>query len=334
MRREKIIIFGPSWVGDMVMAKSLFTNLKKRNPLCEIHLIAPNWSVGLAEKFDEVDKVIKTSFAHGRLDLLKRLQLSIQLRKNKYDECIFLVNSFKSLFSIMFSAIPLRTGFDGEFRRFFLNNSYKNTKNPTVEKFVQLSASKNYKNPKIINPHLKFSKAQGISFLKVRKIPTKKLIIIAGGAEFGPAKILPLEKYGYIATKLLNNGLNILLVGSSNDQYVNNQINQFTNNRCYDITGQTSLSNIVDVIGLSSYFLSNDSGLMHIAAALNVNQESFFGSSDPKNTPPMNINAQINYLNLECSPCFKRNCPLGHFDCMNLINEKEIADRILCKIKK
>ena len=119
-----------------------------------------------------------------------------------------------------------------------------------------------------------------------------------------------------------------------NDITVNQKINKLTKNKCFDITGKTSLAECIDVISCAQYFLSNDSGLMHIAAALNVPQDSFFGSSDPKNTPPLNNKAIVNYLNLDCSPCFERQCPLKHFDCMNKIDEKEISKRIICLLNK
>ncbi|MGA0730427.1 MAG: lipopolysaccharide heptosyltransferase II, partial [Methylophilaceae bacterium] len=200
MNREKILIFGPSWVGDMMMAKSLFSNLKKRNPKCIIHLAAPRWSIDIANRFSEIDKTIPLDFSHGKLDLIKRVRLSLSLRKEKYDECIFLVNTFKSLFSILFANIKLRTGYIGERRGLFLNNAFQNNVLPTIEKFTALSRSKSYK-PKIISPSIEFDKTRGIKFLSKRKIPHHKLVVIAGGAEYGPAKILPQQKYAHIAIK-------------------------------------------------------------------------------------------------------------------------------------
>ena len=316
------------------MAKSLFSNLKKRNPRCIIHLAAPRWSIDIANRFPEIDKIIPLDFSHGKLDLIKRVSLSLSLRKEKYDECIFLVNTFKSLLSILFANIKLRTGYIGERRGLFLNNAFRNNTLPTIEKFNALSRSKDYNKPKIITPSIKFDKTRGIRFLSKRKIPHHKLVFIAGGAEYGPAKILPQQKYAHIAIKLLEKGFHILLVGSKNDEKINHHINELTNFQCFDITGKTSLKDCIDIFSLAKYFLSNDSGLMHIAAALKLNQESFFGSSDPKHTPPVNKYSFINYLNLECSPCFKRECPLNHFNCMNLINESEVANRIICAMKK
>ena len=137
-----------------------------------------------------------------------------------------------------------------------------------------------------------------------------------------------------IANNLIKENYNVVLIGSANDKTVNHEINKLTKYRCFDITGKTSLGECIDVIACAQYFLSNDSGLMHIAAALNIPQDSFFGSSDPNNTPPLNSKAVINYLNLHCSPCFERYCPLEHFDCMNKIDEKEISKRIICLLNK
>ena len=334
MKNEKILIFGPSWVGDMVMAHSLFVNLKRRNPHCEIHLAAPNWSMDIGSRFPEIDKLIPLEFKHGKFDFFKRVTLGLRLRRESYDECIFLINTFKSLFNIAFANIPLRTGYVGELRSLFLNNSFKKNTEPTISKFSKLSIKKSYPSPKVINPKIASHKKNGENFLKKNRIPTKKLIIISGGAEYGPAKILPSEKYAYIANELIKKNYHILLIGSVNDITVNQKINKLTKNKCFDITGKTSLAECIDVISCAQYFLSNDSGLMHIAAALNVPQDSFFGSSDPKNTPPLNNKAIVNYLNLDCSPCFERQCPLKHFDCMNKIDEKEISKRIICLLNK
>ena len=334
MKNEKILIFGPSWVGDMVMAHSLFVNLKKRNSHCEIHLAAPKWSMDIGSRFSEIDKLIPLEFKHGKFDFFKRLRLSIKLRHEGYDECIFLINTFKSLINITFSNIPLRTGYVGELRSLFLNNVLKNNSDPTINKFTKLSKNNSFSSPKLINPKIMSNKKNGENFLKKNKMPIKNLVIISGGAEYGPAKILPSKKYAHIANNLIKENYNVLLIGSANDKTVNNEINKLTKYRCFDLSGKTSLGECIDVIACAQYFLSNDSGLMHIAAALNIPQDSFFGSSDPKNTPPLSNKAVINYLNLDCSPCFERRCPLKHFDCMNKIDEKEISKRIICLLNK
>lgn len=333
MTKEKIIIFGPSWIGDMVMAQSLFINLLKRNKNVEIHLAAPEWSVGLCKKFPEINKVIPLSFKHGRLDLIKRILLSLELRKEKYTEAIYLVNTFKSVFSTLFSNIKVRTGYLGEFRYFFLNNIHRKKNESTLQQFINLSIRADFPQPKQTFPKIEANKKNAFHFLKKNKIPAKNLIVIAPGAEYGPAKRFPERKFTYLINKLLSEKFNVLLVGSEKDKQISKNISGTLKN-VYDLTGKTTISEVIDIIATAKFFISNDSGLMHIAAALNIPQEAIFGSSDPLHTPPRNKKAHITYLGLPCSPCFKRDCPLGHTDCLNQINEKKLVKDILCQIKK
>jgi heptosyltransferase-2 len=333
MEKEKIIIFGPSWIGDMVMAQSLFMNLLKRNKNVEIHLAAPEWSVGLCKKFPEIKKVIPLSFKHGRLDLIKRISLSLQLRNEKYTEVIYLINSFKSVFSTLFSNIKVRTGYLGEFRYLLLNNIHRKQNEPTLKEFIKLSVRDDFTEPKLIYPKLKPNKNNALKFLKKNKIPNKNIVVIAPGAEYGPAKRFPENKFTYLVNKFLIEKFNVLIVGSEKDKQISRNIIGSSKN-VYDLTGKTTISEVIDIIGISKFFISNDSGLMHVAAALNIPQEAIFGSSDPLHTPPRNNKAHITYLGLSCSPCFKRECPLGHLDCLNQINEKKLFKDILCQIKK
>jgi heptosyltransferase II len=152
------------------------------------------------------------------------------------------------------------------------------------------------------------------------------------GAEYGAAKRWPAEYYAEVANHALKNGWQVLLFGSDKDIAVTSQINQLTQNKCVDLAGKTKLDEAIDLMSLCDTVISNDSGLMHIAAALDKKLIAIFGSSDPYHTPPMHPDAVIEYLGLACSPCFKRECPLKdptlHLNCLKNIKPQQVLTHI------
>jgi heptosyltransferase II len=161
-----------------------------------------------------------------------------------------------------------------------------------------------------------------------------KILGLCPGAEYGEAKRWPAEYYAEVARHAIQNGWQVMLMGSDKDIPVTSQINQLTHNRCVDFGGKTKLSEAIDLMSLCDTVVSNDSGLMHIAAALISPEDThkkliaIFGSSDPTHTPPMNANAVIEYLGLSCSPCFERACPLTHLNCLKQITPNNIIQQI------
>ena len=340
---NKILVLGPAWVGDMVLAQSLFKTLKINQPNCIIDVAAPAWTLPLLERMPEVSGKIALPFKHGELAFWQRIQFGKSLRNVGYSQAIILTNSFKSALLPWAAGIPKRTSFLGEMRYGLINDIRpldKTVLKKTVERFVFLGLESNQHFPETLpNPQLITNKSNALESLKRLGLaePNSKILGLCPGAEYGEAKRWPAEYYAEVANEVLQKGWQVWLFGSDKDMPVTMKINQLTQNKCLDLGGKTKLGEAIDLMALCNTVISNDSGLMHIAAALNKdvkqgkNLIAIFGSSDPTHTPPMSPNAVIEYLGLDCSPCFKRECPLtgdAHLRCLNDIKPQPIVQKI------
>ncbi len=319
---QKILIIGPAWVGDMVMAQTLFKLIKQRYPQVIIDVLAPAWSAPLLARMPEVSQFLVLPFKHGEFKFIERYQFAKKLKSSKYDQAIILPNSFKSAFIPFFANIPIRTSWRGEMRWGLLNDiRYLNKeKLPLmIERFMALGLNKNeiitkpYPRPALVISEHERNHALSRHQLTISQKP---IMALCPGAEFGPAKRWPAEYYAEIANKKLAEGWDVWIFGSSKDRDEAEIIQKITQNVCKDLTGKTSLAEAIDLLSLANLVVSNDSGLMHIAAALNRPLIVLYGSSDPRFTPPLSDNVKILSLKLSCSPCFQRTCPLQHQKCL------------------
>jgi len=330
MSNDKVLVIAPSWVGDMILAQSLFKLLEQKRPDVEIDVAAPAWTLPLLERMPEVRRSISLPFQHGRLDLLPRIRIGRELRRGGYTQAILLTNSLKSAIVPFFAGIPQRTGFLGEFRYGLLNDvrALDPQRLPkTVQRFAALGLERDAGLPaQLPQPRLTTSPTQAAAALAKlgRTLPNKPVLGLCPGAEYGPAKRWPEEYHVGVAQWALANGWEVWLFGSGKDAIITQSINQRTQQRCLDLGGKTSLGEAIDLMSLTTAVVSNDSGLMHLAAALDKRLIAIFGSSDPYHTPPMSDQADILYLGLECSPCFKRECPLGHLNCLKEISTQRV----------
>ena len=312
----KILVLGPAWVGDMVLAQSLFKRLKSNNPDCIIDVAAPAWTLPLIERMPEVRKGIALPFKHGQFALFERIKFGKSLRSEAYTQAIILTNSLKSAVLPFAANIPQRTSFLGEIRYGLINDIRPLDKAKlarTVDRFVTLGLESGAELPlNIPNPALLTNSKNAFSCLQKLgvSVPITKVLGLCPGAEYGEAKRWPAEYYAEVAREALSKGWQVWLFGSNKDIPVTAAINQLTQNQCLDLGGKTNLSEAIDLMALCDAVVSNDSGLMHVAAALNKRLVAIYGSSDPHHTPPMSSKAVIEYLALECSPCFNRECEL------------------------
>lgn len=295
--------------------------LQQRHSGARIDVLAPPWSEKLLRQMPEIHDVIINPFPHGAFGLLARRRLGGQLRDAQYDQAIVLPNSWKSALVPFFAGIPVRTGFVGELRYGLLNDTRKLNKNKLplmVERFAQLAEAPRVEIPRpLSSPHLQVSDAQRAQTLsKLGLMLDKPVAVFCPGAEYGPAKRWPPQYYAELAQYLRAQGYAIWLIGSPKDKDIADTIIALGNETCRNLCGETDLAEAIALISCADLVVSNDSGLMHIAAALNRPMVAIFGSSSPQFTPPLSAHANIIKLNLECSPCFKRDCPLGHFNCM------------------
>jgi len=331
-KAKKILVIGPSWVGDMVMAQSLFMALKDQNPECQIDVLAPAWSFPLLERMPEVTEAIAMPLTHGQFGWNLRKTLGKQLQGNCYDQAILLPNSWKSALIPFFANIPKRTGFLGEMRWGLLNDTFKLNKqvlSMTVQRFVALALPKNQPVSDYPVPSLMINEGDQQKVVQGFNVDiSKKVLALCPGAEYGPAKQWPATHYAEVAKQKIADGWAVWIFGSAKDQTVSDKINQLSGNQCQDFSGKTSLAVAIDLMSLTEVVVSNDSGLMHVAAALNKKVVAIYGSSDPQFTPPLSSKAKILNLNLDCAPCFKRDCPLGHTKCLVDISPAQVLTEI------
>ena len=292
----KILVVGPSWVGDSVMAQTLYKRIKKELPSSQIDVISPHWSLALLERMPEVCKKIVSPFSHGETKLFERYKLGQGLKKENYDRAIILTNSLKSSLIPYFARIGVRTGWLGEFRYGLINDirsSKKLKKSLMIEKFAALSLyEENYSIENLTFPELEIDFANQRKFLEEFSIDySKNTMAICPGAEFGPSKRWPAEYYAEIAIFYVNKGWNVLCIGSKNDEDIGIEIGSLNNLGCYEsfinLIGKTSLQDAIDILAFTEKVVTNDSGLMHIAAAVKTPLVALYGPSSPEYTPPL-----------------------------------------------
>ena len=319
---NKILVICPSWVGDTMLMQPMLRRLKQRHPEARIDVMASPWTEALLHAMPEVSKIIINPFPHGALQLVARYKLGKQMSKEQYDQAIVLPNSLKSALVPFFANIPQRTGFVGEMRFGLLNDMRKLDKKHLplmVERFAQLAEEKHGKIPRpLAHPRLEVPLAQREATLRKLglSLDKKPVAVFCPGAEYGPAKRWPAPYFAEIAQRLQSQGYAVWLIGSAKDREVSDKIIALGNVNCQNLCGSTDLGDAIALLSCAKLVISNDSGLMHLAAALDHPMLALFGSSSPQFTPPLSPQAHIIKLDIKCSPCFKRECPLGHFNCM------------------
>jgi len=321
---KKILIVSPAWIGDIVIAQSLLKYIKHRNSETIIDVLAPAWSHELYSVMPEINEILTLPLGHGQFQLKKRWQLGKGLRNKKYHQAIILPNSWKSGIIPFAARIPIRTGWLGEIRFGLLNDwriLNKKIYPMMVQRFLVLGNNKALTNKSLdwqaFQPHLEINLNHATTKLKsLFIIEEKPLLVLCPGAAYGPAKCWPAEYFAEIANYKKSKAWQIVLLGSKSDESMGHTIQKLTKNACINLIGKTSLLEALNVLSFATLVISNDSGLMHLTAALGRPLIALYGSSSPEFTPPLSVKAKIIYLKLSCSPCFERECPLVHFNCL------------------
>ena len=312
------LIVGPSWVGDMVMAQALFILLKARRPDIAIDVLAPAWSLPIVARMPEVRRGIAAETGHGELALGKRRRVGYALRVPGYEHAIVLPRSLKSALIPWFARIPRRTGFRGESRYGLINDMRpfdRSVLDQTVKRFVALGLEPGEALPATPNPVLTVDRQKQRAAMESLGVVTgRPVIAMMPGAEYGPAKCWPVDYFAELAARLGNEGFDVWVLGSDKDAAAGEQIASASAAR--NLCGRTSLEDVIDLLGYAGQAVSNDSGLMHIAAAVGTHVHGIYGSSSPAFTPPLTAARDVHWLELDCSPCFERRCPLGHLRCL------------------
>ena len=327
--RDGTLVVGPSWVGDMVMAQSLLKWLAAQKPERAIDVLAPGWSLPIVGRMPEVRRGIALDTAHGELGFGKRRRVAKALPP--YRQAIVLPRSLKASLVPFFARIPVRTGFRGE-SRFWLINDVRpfdpSLLDQTVKRFVALGLDPGERLPeRLPEPRLEVDTSRQAELRETLSLDRDQPVIaLMPGAEYGPAKCWPLEYFAELAEQLGRRGYAVWVLGSQKDAEAGDIVTR--NNGARNLCGKTALVDALDLLGLAEQAVSNDSGLMHVAAAVGCYTHGIYGSSSPAFTPPLCRRRQIHYRALDCSPCFERTCPLEHLNCLREITPSDVLKSI------
>ncbi|MGE8043816.1 lipopolysaccharide heptosyltransferase II [Pseudomonas monteilii] len=322
-----ILIIGPSWVGDMVMAQTLFQCLKLQHPECAIDVLAPEWSRPILERMPEVRQALSFPLGHGALELGTRRRIGKSLA-GQYDQAIVLPNSLKSALVPFFAGIPKRTGWRGELRFGLLNDvrTLDKARYPLmIERFMALAYAPGTElTQPYPRPALRIEPAsRDAALAKFGLELDRPVLALCPGAEFGESKRWPAEHYAEVAEALIRLGWQVWLFGSKKDHPVGESIRERLipgfREESVNLSGETSLAEAIDLLSCAKAVVSNDSGLMHVAAALARPLVAVYGSTSPGFTPPLAEQVEVVRLGIECSPCFERTCRFGHYNCLRLL---------------
>ncbi len=323
----RTLVVAPSWVGDAVLSHPLVVRLKDADPRGTIDVLGAPWALPVYRRMPQVASTHSLPFDHGDLRLGERRRFAKTLPA--YDRAVVLPNSFKSALIPWHAGIPVRTGWRGEMR-FGLLNDLRHLDEAVlpliVERYAALAqpAGEAFSRP-LPEPRLRVDPdARRAALAKYALDAARPVAVFAPGAEYGPAKRWPARHFAQLAKDLAARGYAIWLFGSRKDAEVTAAIQRQSGEICTDLAGRTSLDEAIDLMSLAERVVTNDSGLMHIAAALDRPTAAIFGSSSPAFTPPLSAKARVISLHLSCSPCFARVCPLGHTNCLETLAPSQV----------
>ncbi|HZT61597.1 MAG TPA: lipopolysaccharide heptosyltransferase II [Burkholderiales bacterium] len=329
----KILVVAPNWIGDALLAQPLLARLRQKHPGATIDALAPPWTAPVLRRMPEVAEVIDAPFAHGDLKLAARWTLARSLRGRVYDQAIVLPNTLKSALIPFFAGIRVRTGFTGELRYGLLNRVHKLDEKALplmAERYAQLAEEPGAPPTRPLAQVGLLVDAANLaaSLERLELSRSKSVVAFCPGAEYGPAKRWPARYFAELATKLAAQGRAVWLFGSGKDAEIGEEIVRLSGGAAVNLCGRTDLASAIDLLSLAEVVVSNDSGLMHVAAAVGRHVVALYGSSSPEHTPPLARVFRIVRTGIDCSPCYARECPLGHFKCMIELTPERVLQEI------
>lgn len=317
------------------MAQPLVALVRRFDPDGTIDALAPPHVAPVFGAMEDIAEVIEAPNIHGKAQLSQRWRLSRLLRRRQYDRCYVLPNSLKSALAPFLAGIRVRVGHRGEARHLLINRMHDDRRvkdRPMVEFYAQLAFEPGQPLPApVANPILAHDAEREREVrARIGLNAETPLIVLCPGAEYGPAKRWPTRHFAALASMIAIQWpeATIAILGSAKERQIATEIAALSGEDLANLCGETSLAEAVALIATANGVVSNDSGLMHVAAAYARPQIAVFGSSDPRHTPPRSPRAHVEWLHLECSPCFERECPLGHLNCLNQISPTSVFEAL------
>lgn len=322
-----VLLVGPSWVGDMVMAASLVEVLRLREPDRPIDVLAPAAALPVARMIPGVRRTIALGLGHGELGLMARWRAGRALRGEGYGKAIILPRAFKAAIPPFAAGIPERIGYRGELRSPLLTDARPDTDRKTartLERFVALGLPRGMRavppRPRLVLP----DGAADAAHAKFPLMGQGPVMVLCPGAEYGPAKRWPADRFAALAALAVAAGYRVRVLGSPKDAEAAVEIEATSGVPVDNLVGRTNLVDAAALLATADVVISNDSGLMHIAGAFDRNLVVLYGASSEKMTPPASPRAQVLALDLPCRPCHQRECPLGTLACLLGIGPQDV----------
>jgi lipopolysaccharide heptosyltransferase II len=324
---KKILIRGPNWVGDSVLAIPAMKAVRARFPEAEITLLVRPWVAGVFKEAPFIDRLWSEPRPAGIADWMR---ITRKIRKGRFDMALLFPNSFESAAMIFFGRVPQRIGYATDGRRLLLTNSLKpaSGKRHQVYYYLDLAAavSAAVDQPSISIEACPEEKMQAARLLAAEGIPSNRhYLVLNPGAAYGSAKRWGEDRFADAADTLATEmDLDVAIVGSEKERSIAESIQKLMRHRVAMLTGRTSLETLIGVISGASLVLTNDSGPMHVAAALGIPTVAVFGSTDHNVTSPWGARTRVVREPVECSPCMLRECPIDH-PCMTRISADAVC---------
>jgi heptosyltransferase-2 len=336
----KILVRSTNWIGDAVMTTVALRALRARYPQAEIHVIAIPWVAPVFENSPDVDRVIELDRTGKHSSWLQRFHYLRTLESASYDVGIIFPNSFSTALEVKMAGCKKIQGYAGNGRNFLMTNVIPRNQNTRIghEIYYYLKLLGNHGLlPDNIFPkiHLRPTEIeQATLWLKEVKQERKGVVGIAPGAAYGSAKIWGLDKLKILVEKLAAENFSLLIFGGKKEEEAGNQLKKIAPDHVFNCAGSVGLREFFSLLSACDCFVTNDSGPMHVGAALDVPMVAIFGSTDPIRTGPFSHQAKILRKTMDCAPCRKRECPLGHRNCMEEITVDEVFQTIIAKVTR
>ncbi|NTW07209.1 MAG: lipopolysaccharide heptosyltransferase II [Syntrophaceae bacterium] len=325
---NKILIRGTNWIGDAILTIPAVDSIRATYPEAHIAVLAKPWVADIYKLFTGVDEVI--IYENQYDNALGVFHLAKLLKKRKFDLAILLQNAIEAAIIAFAAGIPLRAGYNSDGRGILLTHSVQRSREirrlHQTDYYLEMvkalgCASVN----KEMHLETKISRHEAESVLqKYLPDPKKEIIGIAPGATYGPAKRWFPARFAAAADKIAGaNACQIILLGGKSDDDAAEEVKSLAQTGVLNLAGRTNLKEAVFLISQCRLFISNDSGLMHVAGALNIPTIAIFGSTNPQTTSPVGNQSVVVHREVACSPCLKKTCPTD-FQCMELITVEDI----------
>jgi heptosyltransferase-2 len=340
---ERILIRGTNWIGDVVMTLPALAAIRKTWPGARITVLAKPWVSEIYRLSPDVDEVFVFQEPGRHAGVTGKLRLAGELRKDPFDCAILLQNAIEAAILARLAGISLRAGYNSDSRGLLLTHSVRRTREirqvHQIDYYLEMVRALGCtlgKRSVQLHPGEDYDGVAERLLLHYGIEAGRPLIGVAPGAAYGPAKMWFPERFASVVDRLIaETGAQALLFGSGGDKESAAAVARNVRHPLIDLAGKTDLKEAIALIVRCGLFLSNDSGLMHIAGALGIPTVAIFGSTNPATTSPVGDRSIVIHRDVTCSPCLKPTCPTD-FRCMDLIGVEEVysAARMLFRGEK